>query len=165
MRNPFISPLLEVRRVSRTKFGVFAKDLILSGTLIESCAMVLIPKKLQGSIQTSAPALSKLLYPNPDEVLRERSIAAQVKELELERRLDAGLLTQEEVKNILVNSGHLKAVLDLETSGFLLGFGSIYQNSDYPNTTVRYDDDSKLYDIVAVQDIQRGQEITRLRSK
>ena len=162
MRDPFIHRALEVKRTGNTKFGVFARDFIPRGTIVESCSLVAIPKVAISALEkVKSPLLEKLL-PNPDGIRKEIEITESINEMELQRRLDAGLLTQEEAGKILLSSGVAKAVLDVETACFLTGFGSLYNRSSYPNITLTFDSESKLYNVVAVKDIVKGYELTYL---
>jgi len=161
MRNPFIHRSIEVRRASHSRFGVFAKELIQRGTLVESCSILPITKKIAISIEKTR--LNDKLFVNPDGAAKERSILQSIQEMELERRLDQGLITLEDFRQILVDNGHLTQVLDIETAGFLLGYGSYYNTSLMPNVKISYNDEDKLYDIIAVKDIQSGLELTYLK--
>lgn len=162
MHNPFIHPSLEVRRISRSKFGVFTKTFIMRGTLLERCSMLPISKKVEALILANSTSLSQRIFPNPDGVSRVQSMVASMKEMELEKRLDAGLLSPQDIKEILLDSGSLLAVMDVETACILQGFGSIYNLNAYPNVAIGFDSESKLYEVVAVQDIQAESELTYL---
>lgn len=160
MRDPFLHKSLELRRVSPTKFGVFTTEQIDRGTLIESCAMLLLPKRVVTHIAKTP--LADKLFPNTDGIIKEREIVSSIKEMGLEKRLDAGLLSPEDIKSILIDQGHLTQLLDIDTGCFLLGYGSLYGRSAYPNVAVSYDRENKLYDVVAVKDIAKGTELTYL---
>lgn len=162
MHNPFIHPSLEVRRISRSKFGVFTKTFIMRGTLLEMCPMLPISKKVETLIRANSATLATKLFPNPDGVKRESDLIASMKEMELEKRLDAGLLTQQDIKEILLDSGSLMAVMEVDTACILQGFGSIYNLSSYPNVAISFDSENKLYEVIAVQDIQAESELTYL---
>ena len=163
MHDPFIHRAIQVRRMSPTKFGVFANEAIVRGTVIESCAILPISRQVSNAIMSaSKTTLSDKMIQNPDGIIKERNLIASIKEMELEKRLDAGLLTPEDLKKILIDSGNITQILDIETNGFLLGYGSLYNQSSYPNIVIQYNSESKLYDIKAVKDITRGTELTYL---
>lgn len=161
MHKPFIHRSVEVRQIGHNRFGVFAIDPIARGTKVESCAILPLTKLVVNAIIKSNSITTKL-FPNPDGVIKERSILSSIKEMELEKRLDAGLLTPEDLKRILLDSGNLTQILDIETAGFLLGYGSLYNQSQYPNVIIEYNPESKLYDVIAVKDISNNTELTYL---
>jgi hypothetical protein len=163
MHEPFIHKSIQVRRVSQTKFGVFAADSILRNTVIESCAIIPITRQITNAItRANRSVISDKLVQNPDGLIKERSLISSIKEMELEKRLDAGLLTQEDLKKILFDTGNVSNLLDVETNGVLLGFGSLYNVSNYPNVVIQYNTESKLYDVITVKDISAGVELTYL---
>jgi len=163
MHRPFIHRALEIRPISQTRFGVFACEAISRGTKVEICAILPITKQAVNAIVKTNNSTADKLFQNPDGVIKERTILNSIKEMELEKRLDAGLLTPEDLKRILLDSGNLTQILDIETAGFLLGYGSFYNRSQYPNVVIEYNSDSKLYDIIAVKDISTNTELTYLK--
>jgi hypothetical protein len=163
MHEPFIHKSIQVKRLPQGRFGVFAIDQINRNTLVESCVILPITRQLSNTITKSTKSgLVEKLVQNPDGLLRERTLISSIKEMELEKRLDAGLLTPEDLKKILLDSGNLTQILDIETNGFLLGYGSLYNQSSYPNIIIQYNNVSKLYDIITVKDVTSGTELTYL---
>jgi hypothetical protein len=160
MHNPFIHRSIGVRQISASRYGVFAFDPIPRGTLIESCLIIPITKSTHTALTKTRTASSDKVFQNPDGILKERNLLNSIAEMELERRFDAGLLNADDIRKILLDSGNLKQIADVETHGFLAGYGSIYNRSQYPNAIIEYNPDSKLYDITTVKDIGSNTEIT-----
>jgi hypothetical protein len=163
MHEPFIHRLIQVKRVSPIKFGVFAIDTIPRATIIEACAVLPISRQVTNAITAAKrTGLVDKLVQLPDGILKERSLISSIKEMELEKRLDAGLITADDIKSFLVDSGNLTQILDVETNGFLLGYGSLYNQSSYPNIVIQYNSESKLYEVITVKEIIKGTELTYL---
>jgi SET domain-containing protein len=164
MHNPFIHSLLEIKKLGLSKFGVFARDYIPMGTKIETCVLIMLPKITINSLEKIKSPLLERILPNPDGIRREREVIATLSDMEIQRRLDEGNLTPAEAKNILLGPGNITALLEIETGGLLSGFGSLYNRSSYPNITMNFDSESKLYNIITVKDIGTGEELTYLKS-
>jgi hypothetical protein len=162
MHDPFIHKLIEIQRTSSTKFGVFAKDFIARGTLIESCAILPIPKTALVALQKVKSSLLDRVLPNPDGIRKEREITGALAEMEIQRRLDEGTLTPAEAKDILLGPGNLTSLLEVETICLLTGYGSLYNKSSYPNIRLTFDSETKLYDVFTVKDVGKGTELTYL---
>lgn len=160
MNNPSILSTLYVKRTQNGEYGVSSNSSIRAGSTIEYCAWLPITQKMQILISKNDQVLSKHLFVNPDGIDKERDIAAKVAELDLQARLDRGLLTADQVKEILINVANPSAIAEIVSHAVLLGFGSIYRRSDTPNINWEYDPVSKLYRFYAVQDILANQELT-----
>jgi hypothetical protein len=162
MHRPFIHNSLEVRQISLSKYGVFTNSQLARNTKIESCLILPIPRQAHSILIKNKFSATDKLIQNPDGIIKESNILNSIGEMELERRLDAGLLSADDIKRILFDSGNLTQVLDIETHGFLLGYGSIYNKSAYPNVIIEYSPDSKLYDVITVKEIGPHTELTYL---
>lgn len=164
MHSPFIHNLLEIKKLSLSKFGVFARDYIPMGTTIETCVLIMLPKITINSLEKVKSPLLDRIFPNPDGLRREKEIIATLSDMEIQRRLDEGQLTPAEAKRILLGPGNVTALLEIETGGLLSGYGSLYNRSSYPNIKMNFDSDNKLYNIITVKDIGTGEELTYLNS-
>jgi hypothetical protein len=160
MHRPFIHRAIEVRPVGPNRFAVFSNEHIGRGTRIEACAIIPITKQAHTALTKTRTSAADKLVQNPDGILKERNILNSIAEMELEKRFDAGLVSTEDIKKILFESGNLTQVLDIETHGFLSGYGSFYSKSQYPNALIEYDAESKLYNVTTVKDITPNTEIT-----
>jgi hypothetical protein len=160
MHKPFIHSSLEVRQIGLSKYGVFTNSQLARNTKIESCLILPIPKQAYTILTKNKFSSTDKLIQNPDGIIKENNILSSISEMELERRFDAGLLSADDIKKILFDSGNLTQVLDIETHGFLLGYGSIYNKSAYPNVIIEYNPDSKLYDVITVKEIGSNTELT-----
>lgn len=160
MNNPSFLNTLYVRKIQDGEYGVSSSSSIRAGATIEYCAWLPVSQKTQIYLSKNDQAFSKRLFPNPDGIAKERDIAAKIAELDLQARLDRGLLTPEQVQSILVSIANPNSIAQIVSHAILLGFGSIYRTSQIPNINWEYDSDSKLYRFYAVQDIQANQELT-----
>lgn len=160
MNSPSVLTGIFVDQATDSELGVFSKNFIYRGTVIEFCAWLPVTQKLQILINNNDKRLSRKLFPNPDGMAKEEEFAAKLSELELQRRLDEGLLTPEQLRALLTDIMDPKKLLTVDTHGILLGYGSIYRQSSMPNINWEYDKSSKLYKFFTVQDIQPGQELT-----
>jgi hypothetical protein len=160
MHRPYIHRAIEVRPVGTNRYGVFSAEQIYRNTVIESCLIIPITKQAYTALTKTKNSSTDRLVQNPDGIFKERNLLNSVAEMELEKRFDEGLISADDVKRILFESGNITKVLDIETHGFLAGFGSIYNRSNYPNALIEYNPESKLYDVIAVKDIGPNTEIT-----
>lgn len=160
MHKPFIHRALEVRPTGFNKYGVFATEPLSRHIVIEACLILPITKQAHTALNKHRSLATDKVFQNPDGILKERNILNSISEMELEKRFDAGLLSADDLKRILFESGNLTQVLDIETHGFLLGLGSIYNRSTNPNIVIEYNPDSKLYEVTTVKDIGPNTELT-----
>lgn len=160
MNNPNFLNTLYVRKTQDGQYGVSSSSAIRAGATIEYCAWIPVSQKTQIYLSKNDQGLSRRLFSNPDGIAKERDIAAKIAELDLQARLDKGLLTPEQVQSILLSVANPNAIGEIVSHAILLGFGSVYRTSDVPNINWQYDNESKLYRFYAVQDIQANQELT-----
>lgn len=163
MRDPFIHQSLEVQRKGLSTFGVFAKDYIPLGTVVEICAVIPVSRAALKALEKTKSTINEKIQPYPEGLRKEREMLSSISEMEIQRRLDEGTLTPEEAKNILLGAGNLMGLMDVEIACILTGYGALYNRSSYPNITFNFDLDTKLYSVVTVKDIGRGTELTYLR--
>lgn len=160
MNNPSFLNTLYVKRTPDGEYAVFSSSPIRSGTTVEYCAWIPITQKTQIYLAKNDKSLSSRLFVNPDGIAKERDIATKIAELDLQNRLDQGLVTADQVKSILATIINPASIANIVSHAMLLGFGSMYRRSNTPNLNWEYDSESKLYRFYAVQDIQANQELT-----
>ena len=157
---PKILNTLYVKPVNDKEFGVFTNAPLYRDSIIEFCAWLPISQKLQILIDKNDSNLGRKLFVNPDGIEKERQFAAKIAELDLQERLDRGLITQEQFKAILIEVANPTKLLNIDSHAILLGFGSMYRQSETPNITWEYDSESKLYKFYTTQDIAANCELT-----
>ena len=157
---PKILNTLYVKPVNDKEFGVFTNAPLYRDSIIEFCAWLPISQKLQILIDKNDANLGQKLFVNPDGIEKERQFAAKIAELDLQERLDRGLITQEQFKAILIEVANPTKLLNIDSHAILLGFGSMYRQSETPNITWEYDSESKLYKFYTTQDIAANCELT-----
>lgn len=157
---PKILNTLYVKPVNDKEFGVFTNAPLYRDSIIEFCAWLPISQKLQILIDKNDANLGQKLFVNPDGIEKERQFAAKIAELDLQERLDRGLITQEQFKAILIEVANPTKLLNIDSHAILLGFGSMYRQSETPNITWEYDSESKLYKFYTNQDIAANCELT-----
>lgn len=162
MHKPFIHPKIEVRPLGITKFGVFSTDLIQAGTIIEMCVPLNLPKAAVLEIENRRSQILAKIFPNPDGINKQNDILDSIKDMEIEKRLDSGALSQEDARNILFGHANVKALLDIETGCLLSGYGSLYNRSSQPNIVMIFDSAAKLYQVKLVKTIGSNVELTYL---
>lgn len=160
MNNPNALNSLYVRKIQDGEYGISSSSPIRAGATIEYCAWIPVSQKTQIYLSKNDQALNRRLFPNPDGIAKERDIAAKIAELDLQSRLDQGLISAEQVKAIILSVANPSAIAGIVSHAILLGYGSMYRTSDVPNMNWEYDSESKLYRFYAVQDIQANQELT-----
>ena len=157
---PKILNTLYVKPVNDKEFGVFTNAPLYRDSIVEFCAWLPISQKLQILIDKNDANLGQKLFVNPDGIEKERQFAAKIAELDLQERLDRGLITQEQFKAILIEVANPTKLLNIDSHAILLGFGSMYRQSETPNITWEYDSESKLYKFYTNQDIAANCELT-----
>lgn len=160
MNNPSILSNLYVKQIKDGEYGVSTSSPIYAGSTIEYCAWIPVTQKMQILISKNDQGLAKSLFPNPDGINKERDIASKIAELDLEDRLNRGLVSTEQVRSIIMSIANPANIASIVSHSILLGFGSIYRKSESPNINWDYDTKAKLYRFYAVQDIPTNQELT-----
>lgn len=159
MNRPSILESISVQKIG-SEFGVFTNRQIFRDSIIEVCAWLPITQKTQILLAKNDQFLTGKLFPNPDGIEKEREIASRLAELDLQERLDRGLISQAQFKAILLDVVNPEKMMNINSHAILLGYGSVYRRSDSPNINWSYDSTSKLYKFYAVQDIMPNQELT-----
>ena len=93
---PFVSRLIEVVPGHETPFRVIAKEPINSQTLIEICQTYPITGRAAVFLMKSDPIFESRIIVDRIKIDREYRVFAELGEMELERRLNAGQISQEE---------------------------------------------------------------------
>lgn len=157
---PKILNTLCVKPVNDKEFGVFTNAPLYRDSIVEFCAWLPVSQKIQILIDKNDSNLSQKLFINPDGIEKERQFAAKIADLDLQERLDRGLITSDQFKALLIEVANPTKLLSVVSHAILLGFGSLYRRSDMPNITWEYDSDSKLYKFYTTQDIAANRELT-----
>ena len=151
---------LYTRKITEKVSGVFTSSVIYKGTIVESCDWIPISQRMQLLINKNDSSLAQRLFPNPDGLKKEQDILIKFAELDLQERLDRGLITVDQLKSILMDTVNPEKMLHVVSHAILLGFGSVYRTSERPNLIWDYNTNSKLYEFTAVEDINQHQELT-----
>jgi hypothetical protein len=159
MNRPNILESLSIQKIG-SEFGVFTNRQIFRDSVIEVCAWLPVTQRTQILLSKNDQFLTSKLFPNPDGIEKEREIASRLAELDLQERLDQGLISQAQFKAILLDVVNPDKMMNINSHAILLGHGSVYRRSDSPNINWSYDSTSKLYKFYAVQDIMPNQELT-----
>lgn len=160
MDSPRILGNLQVRKVNSSEFGIFTSDMIEANSIIEYCTWLPITRRAYILLQKSNQTLVSNLFDNPDGIDKELEITNKLVGLDLQSRLDKGLITMDQFRSILTSAVNQNAMLDIVSHAILLGFGSIYRKSNSPNINYSYDSATRLYKFFAVNDIYKNQELT-----
>jgi hypothetical protein len=157
---PKILNTLCVKPINDKEFGVFTNAPLYRDSIVEFCAWLPVSQRIQILIDKNDASLGQRLFINPDGIEKERQFAAKIADLDLQERLDRGLITTEQFKALLIEVANPTKLLSVVSHAILLGFGSLYRRSDMPNLTWEYDSDSKLYKFYTTQDIAANRELT-----
>lgn len=111
-------------------------------------------------LSKSSKTFEKKIIADSDAIQREYQIIRELKELELNRRLDAGQITQGEYVDILTSKLNIDSLLDAKTHALPLGYGLAYSISEFPNLVREFDTSSKLCTFRTVQYVQEGAELS-----
>jgi hypothetical protein len=160
MLKPMISNLIRVVDAGRGEFRVIADDFIPEGTLIEVCPTVHISNRLAIIMAKSISSIESKFIIDQEAVDKEYEVFAELGEMELERRLDAGQISPNEYSQILSSKVNVNALLEAKTHVLPLGYGQLYRISDTPNMVRTYYSNTKLCTFKTVQYIQAGTELT-----
>jgi hypothetical protein len=101
MSKPSILPSLYVKLTESGEFGVFSTAKIARDSTIEFCAWIPISQKTQLLLKSHDAVLDSRLFVNPEGISKEREIGEKLAELDLQERLDRGLITTEQFKAIV----------------------------------------------------------------
>lgn len=157
---PYISDSIYLKLVEN-EYRIYSNSIIRSNSIIEVCAWLPIKQKIAHIIQADQDSLlTKKIFENPDGIQHEQEVVSKIGELQLLDRLDKGLLSPEDLKNILLQLINPTTFMEINTHAILLGYGSLYRTSSIPNINWRYDEPSKLYVFFSVTDIYENQELT-----
>lgn len=159
MNRPNILESISIQKIG-SEFCVFTNRQIFRDSVIEVCAWLPVTQRTQILLSKNDQFLTNKLFPNPDGIEKEREIASRLAELDLQERLDQGLISQAQFKAILLDVINPDKMMNINSHAILLGYGSVYRRSDSPNINWSYDSTSKLYRFYAVQDIMPNQELT-----
>jgi hypothetical protein len=160
MSNPSILSSLYVKPVNSKEFGVFSNAQLYRNSTIEFCAWIPISQKTQLLLNKNDQVFDNRLFVNSEGLNKEREIVEKLAELDLQERLDRGLISVEQFKSIVYDVINPNKMLSINSHAILLGFGSIYRRSSTPNINWDYDSEKKLYKFYTVQDIDPDQELT-----
>lgn len=162
MSSPRILEGLYLKKVNDREYGVFTRTGIRRGALIEVCAWIPVNKSTQIFLTRNHNSLVSKLFVNGDALEKELELVSKLTELELQNRLDRGLLTPEQVKQLLRDMIKPDQMLTVDSHAILMGYGSAYRQSSRPNISWEYDKASKLYNFYTVEEIGPEQELTYL---
>jgi hypothetical protein len=159
MPNPSISKYVRIIEMNREFKAIAAID-IPENTIIEICPVLLSSAKAIISLINSDSKLSSKIIIDEAAVDKEYQVFAELGEMELERRLNLGQISEDEYSQILRSKVNINSLLNAKTHGLPLGNGLIYGISDFPNMVREYHSSSKLCVFRSVQYIVEGSELT-----
>ena len=160
MLKPTVTKYVDTVPNGKGKFKMIARIGIPGNTVIEICPVVSISGRVALLLSKTNPKLSEKIMIDNRVIEREFQVFAQLGELELERRLDAGEISQSEYQSILRSKVNINSILDAQSNLIPLGNGLLYEQSDYPNLVREYDEESRVCIFRTVQEVEQGQELT-----
>jgi hypothetical protein len=142
------------------EYGVFANVPIHRMNTVEWCAWLPVNQRTHILLTKNNSPLVNHIFENPDGIKKEMEVVHKIMELDLQKRLDQGLITTQQLNDLLIEYMNPAKMLESNTHAILLGNGSIYRRSDRPNISWEYDSEMKLFRFFAVENISPGQELT-----
>ena len=140
--------------------GMIATRNIPINSVIDEFPMISISGRAAALINREVPALASSILANEEVIKREYEVFTKLGELELERRLDAGDISEQDYRDIIKSKVNFNALMEAKTHLLPLGTGTLYRASEAPNLVREYSTSSKLCSLRAVQYIMEGQELT-----
>ena len=147
MLSPFISNYVKIIKTN-TSVKAVATQYIPQNTIIEICPVFTITNKDSILLTRSNPEFGKKL------------IFTQLGEMELIKRLDSGELSNTDYLEILRSKIDMNSLSNLKSHNIPLGYGLIYEISNYPNMIREFNIADKLCIFKSVRDILEGQNLT-----
>jgi hypothetical protein len=139
---------------------VIAREDIPAQSIVEVCPTMPITGRTAILLTKADPTFEKKILADTEIIQREYKIFRELSEIELNRRLDSGQISQAEYSEILSSKVNLNALLDVKTHAIPLGYGLAYEVSEFPNTVREFDSTSKLCTFRTVQYLQQGTELS-----
>lgn len=160
MFNPFVSEYVEIVNLGNGKFTIIAKTTIPMNAIVEVCPVAILTLRESIILSKNLPMLKHAIFVDETVMTKEYQVLAQLGELELERRLDAGEITRGEYTRILKSKINPNALLETKSHVLILGNGSLYQISETPNLVCEYHSEHKICVFKSVRIISNGAELT-----
>lgn len=160
MFNPFVSEYVEVVNLGNGKFTVIAKTDVPIDAIVEVCPVMILTLRESIILGKNIAAMKSAIFADESVMSKEYQMFAQLGELELERRLDAGEITRGEYLRILKSKINPNALLESKSHVLILGNGSLYRISETPNLVCEYHTQHKICVFKSVRNISNGTELT-----
>jgi hypothetical protein len=157
---PFISKSIHAVNEDFSDLKIVARNQIAPQTVVEICPTYSISGRAAIALGSSNKVLERRIIADTVRIDKEYRIFAELGELELEKRLNSGQLSQEDYNDILRSKVNLNALLDAKTHLIPLGYGLLYGYSEYPNLVREFDVSTKLCIFRTVKYVQEGDELT-----
>jgi hypothetical protein len=165
MIDPFVSQYVEIRNLGHGNFTITAKSHIAENTIVEICPVAVITKRDSILLTKAIPSIRDAIVIDEEILNREYQLFAQLGELELEKRLDAGEISSTDYVRILRSKINMNTLLDSKSHVLLLGNGILYRISDSPNLICEYHSQDKVCIFKTVCAVQTGTELTYFKQK
>lgn len=161
MLNPSVTTqYVEIVNYGKGVFRVVAKTDIPEDTIVEICPVAVITKRDAILLSKAIPMLKHKILVDDTVMDKEIQLFTQLGELELEKKLDEGKISQDEYVKILRSKINMNSLLDSRSHVLILGNGLLYQISETPNLVCEYYSIDKLCVFRTVRSVTRGSELT-----
>lgn len=157
---PFISKSIHAVNEDFSDLKIVARNQIAPQTVVEICPTYSISGRAAIALGNSNKVLERRIIADTVRIDKEYRIFAELGELELEKRLNSGQISQEDYNDILRSKVNLNSLLDAKTHLIPLGYGLLYGYSEYPNLVREFDVSTKLCIFRTVKYVQEGDELT-----
>ena len=143
MLSPVISSYVKIIKIG-TSVKAVATQYIPQNTIIEICPVFTITNKDSILLTRSNPEFGKKLILNQEVIDNEMRVFTQLGEMELIKRLDSGELSNTDYLEILRSKIDMNSLSNLKSHNIPLGYGLIYEISNYPNMIREFNIADKL---------------------
>lgn len=160
MLKPAVTKYVDLVPASNGKFVPVARLDIPENTIVEICPVLSISGRAAIVLSKSNQTIGTKLLIDNGVINREFEVFAKLGELELERRLDSGEISEADYQSILRSKVNINSILDAPSNLIPLGNALLYQVSDTPNLIREYHEKDKVCVFKTISYIEQGQELT-----
>lgn len=150
--NLFNSNKIKIDRSEVSGRGVFAKEDIKSGSLLEQCHFI-IPEKKHGGKDEN---LTRYMFCFPEKG-KDKEIQKEKSRMDMAKLLSYNEEFKDKADSIL-ELGYEK-INNLINYAVVLGHGMIYNHSNEPNVGFKFNQEDFCFDYYTIQDISKDEEL------
>jgi len=160
MLNPYVSEYVKVVNLGDGEFRTVAAMEIPVNSIVEVCPVRVLTKREALFLIKNVSNINNSILADESVMDKEFKIFSELGEFELEKKLDSGLISNEDYVKILRSKINPTALLESKSHALILGNGFLYRRSDSPNLVCEYHSQDKVCLFRSAKLIQTGLELT-----